>query len=304
MVRLPHTPANRARMRRNTTVAVSTVAVVALALSYRTSLDPSPASASPTGGGSTLPTASAASPATAVIGTSASGATTVTGDAVDTRWGTVQVEITIENGRITASDAIAAPSGDQRSTQISSYAVPLLNAQAVAAQSASIDGVSGATYTTNGYQQSLQSAIAAAAAQLGASTSAAAAETTTADAATAAVDAAPATTEAQAAASDASAAADGTFTGDVVDTRFGPVQVAIVVQDGQVASADAVASPDGDHRSVEINAYAVQQLDDQAVAAQSASIDGVSGATYTSQAYAQSLQSALDQAGLGTQAAA
>ena len=106
------------------------------------------------------PTASASSSASASA--SGSGDGTYTGDAVETRWGTVQVEITVENGKITSADAVQFPSENHKDQQINAYAVPALNAEVVQAQSASIDAVSGATVTSGGYIESLQSAIDAA----------------------------------------------------------------------------------------------------------------------------------------------
>lgn len=91
-------------------------------------------------------------------------------------------------------------------------------------------------------------------------------------------------------------AADGTYTGAAVDTRWGPVQVQIVVQGGRITSADAVVYPDENGHDRQINAYAIPLLDESAVSAQSAQIDLVSGATVTSQGYVQSLQDAIDQA--------
>ena len=84
---------------------------------------------------------------------------TFTGDAVQTRYGAVQVEITVQDGVITSSAAIQYPNRDRHDQQINSYAVPVLNAEAVDAQSAHIDAVPGATYTSVGYVRSLQSAI-------------------------------------------------------------------------------------------------------------------------------------------------
>lgn len=89
-----------------------------------------------------------------------------------------------------------------------------------------------------------------------------------------------------------------TVTGDAVQTRYGPVQVEITVTGSTITDVTTVASPDGDHESAQINAYAVPELEQQALAAQSASIDGVSGASYTTQGFEQSLQSALAKAGL------
>jgi uncharacterized protein with FMN-binding domain len=90
----------------------------------------------------------------------------------------------------------------------------------------------------------------------------------------------------------------GTYTGDSVNTQWGPVQVKITVTNGKVTSAAAVVYPNGNGRDQEINAYAVPTLNQEAVSASSAQIDMVSGATFTSTGYIQSLQSALDQAGL------
>jgi uncharacterized protein with FMN-binding domain len=82
----------------------------------------------------------------------------VTGDTVGTQYGPVQVRLTVSGGRIVTAEAVRAPSGG-RSTEINGSAVPRLNQEAVAAQSARIDAVSGATYTSEGYRKSLQSAL-------------------------------------------------------------------------------------------------------------------------------------------------
>ncbi|WP_089103164.1 FMN-binding protein [Streptomyces hyaluromycini] len=92
-------------------------------------------------------------------GSSSTGTKTVTGDTVQTRWGPVQVKVTIKNGKITDVTALQYPSDNPRDQQINDYALPQLRSEALAAQSASIDTVSGATYTSQGYQQSLQSAL-------------------------------------------------------------------------------------------------------------------------------------------------
>ncbi|WP_457253269.1 FMN-binding protein [Pedococcus sp. P5_B7] len=84
---------------------------------------------------------------------------TYDGDTVQTRWGPVQVRITVVAGKITASEAIVYPNGNHEDEQINSVALPVLNQEAVSAQSASIDMVSGATVTSEGYLSSLQSAI-------------------------------------------------------------------------------------------------------------------------------------------------
>jgi uncharacterized protein with FMN-binding domain len=89
-----------------------------------------------------------------------------------------------------------------------------------------------------------------------------------------------------------------TVDGPVVDTQFGPVQVRIDVTAGRIADVVALELPTGRH-SGQISSYAGPILRQEALQAQSAKIDTVSGATYTSDAYAQSLQAALDKAGLG-----
>ncbi|MGW5198951.1 FMN-binding protein [Streptomyces spiralis] len=88
-----------------------------------------------------------------------SGTRTVTGETVRTRWGPVRVRITLKNGRITDVTAVSYPTDNPRDQEINSYALPQLRREALAAQSADIDSVSGATYTSDGYRQSLQSAL-------------------------------------------------------------------------------------------------------------------------------------------------
>ena len=87
------------------------------------------------------------------------GTRVVDGPVVDTRYGPVQVEVTLDGSTITAIAAIQLPGGDRRSEQISNRAEPTLQSEALQAQSANIDGVSGATYTSEAYAQSLQAAL-------------------------------------------------------------------------------------------------------------------------------------------------
>jgi uncharacterized protein with FMN-binding domain len=84
---------------------------------------------------------------------------TVSGDVADTRWGPVQVRITVTGGKISDVQVLQSPSGNRRDTEINDVALPILQQEALAAQSAQIDSVSGATYTSEGYVTSLQSAI-------------------------------------------------------------------------------------------------------------------------------------------------
>ena len=92
------------------------------------------------------------------------------------------------------------------------------------------------------------------------------------------------------------AAKSRTITGQTVQTPYGPVQVQIVETGGRLTNIKALQLPNGASRSVEIAANAVPILRNEALQANSARIDVVSGATYTSDGYAQSLQSALDNA--------
>ena len=89
---------------------------------------------------------------------------------------------------------------------------------------------------------------------------------------------------------------DGTFTGQAADTRYGAVQVAITVSGGRITDVAVPQYPNTERRDEEINAQALPILIDETKSAQSAQIDMVSGATFTSDGYTQSLQSAIDQA--------
>lgn len=253
-------------IRRVVLAGAATVSGIVLLLSLKPASDPGSAQAA-----GAAPQQTAAAQESAQGGNSGE-AGSVTGDAVQTQYGPVQVRLTVSAGKITNVEAVQAPSGG-RSTQVTEMAVPRLNQAALATGSAEIDAVSGATYTSSGYKQSLQSALdkmekpeGGAGAEAGAG-------------------------------SDGSAeAAPRTVTGEAVDTQYGPVQVRITVQGGKITAAEAVQAPSGG-QSTQINGNAVPKLNAAAVAAGSADIDAVSGATYTSTGYKQSLQSALDQAG-------
>jgi uncharacterized protein with FMN-binding domain len=93
------------------------------------------------------------------------------------------------------------------------------------------------------------------------------------------------------------ASSDGTFAGQSVGTRFGNVQVQVTVAGGTITDLTALQLTDSDGRSVQISNRAAPILRQEVLASQSANVANVSGATYTSQAYLSSLQSALDQAG-------
>ena len=83
---------------------------------------------------------------------------TFTGPSVFVNYGNVQVKITVVNGRITDAMAVKAPSG--RNDRWTNMAVPILKQQTLAAQSANIQGASGASYTSYGWYTSLQGALA------------------------------------------------------------------------------------------------------------------------------------------------
>ncbi|WP_020573953.1 FMN-binding protein [Actinopolymorpha alba] len=88
------------------------------------------------------------------------------------------------------------------------------------------------------------------------------------------------------------------MTGELVDTQYGPVQVKVTLKGTKLVDLTAVRLPDANQRDRDIASYAAPELRKEALAAQSAQIDSVSGATYTSEGYIRSLQSALDQAGV------
>ncbi|WP_030672674.1 FMN-binding protein [Streptomyces cellulosae] len=252
-------------VRRVVLATAATVSGVVLLLSLKPSSDPASAAA----GGAVSPPPVAQESAQG--GAQVAGTGTVTGDVAQTQYGAVQVRLTVAGGKITKAEAVQAPKGGT-SDQKTALSVPKLNQEAVAAQSADIDAVSGATYTSDGYKKSLQSALdkvkAASSQGQGASQGAGA----------------------------GNAQAAKTVTGAVAQTQYGPVQVRITVAGGKITKAEAVQAPKGG-TSDQKTALSVPKLNQEAVAAGSADIDTVSGATYTSDGYKKSLQSALDQAG-------
>jgi uncharacterized protein with FMN-binding domain len=141
-------------MRRVGLALVSTVAVLVLLLGYKTTSRQigTPAAAQ------SAPRSTAASSGTSG-GSGTAGAQKVTGPVVQTRWGPVQVRVSMRNGRLTDVEAVQFPNGNPRDQEINSVALPLLRSAALNAQSAQIDMVSGATVTSEGYLQSLQAAL-------------------------------------------------------------------------------------------------------------------------------------------------
>ena len=145
------------RVRRIVLGFMSTVTVVVLLFSYHTSTssrrDGDSSVAAPVGG------AAPAAPSTDAAAPSTAGAKTVTGDSADTRWGPVQVRVTVQSRRITAVTVVDYPTNNRRDQEINARALPVLVQETLSAQSAAIDMVSGATVTSDGYVRSLQSAL-------------------------------------------------------------------------------------------------------------------------------------------------
>ncbi|POX49645.1 FMN-binding protein [Streptomyces sp. Ru71] len=140
-------------VRRIVLATAATVSGVVLLLTLKPATDPASAAAD-----AVAPPPSAAAPKGPQGGAAAPGSRTLTGDVARTQYGPVQVRITVSDGRIVRAEAVQAPKGG-RSDQKTALAVPRLNQEAVAAGSADIDAVSGATYTSEGYRKSLQSAL-------------------------------------------------------------------------------------------------------------------------------------------------
>ena len=263
-------------IRRVVLATAATVSGVVLLLSLKPASDPNAQAAG------AAPQQTSAAQESPQGGTAGAGSGTVDGNVAQTQYGNVQVRLTVSNGKITKAEAIQAPKGGT-SDQKTALSIPKLTKETVTAQSAQIDTVSGATYTSNGYKQSLQSAIDKMKASAGSSQGSGSSQSSGAGS------------------SSGNSQGSGstqakTVTGSVAQTQYGPVQVRITVSNGKITKADAVQAPKGG-LSDQKTAMAVPKLNQEAVAAGSAKIDAVSGATYTSSGYMQSLQSALDQAG-------
>jgi uncharacterized protein with FMN-binding domain len=155
-------------MRRISLWVLSTLSTVVLLFAYSTSTSgpqttsaPSSIYSSSTGssGGAAGSSAPSESSGTSSPGSTASNTKTVTGSVADTRWGPVQVELKVSNAKITDVSVIQYPNGNGKDDEINSQALPILIQETVDSQSAGIDMVSGATVTSDGYIESLQSAL-------------------------------------------------------------------------------------------------------------------------------------------------
>jgi uncharacterized protein with FMN-binding domain len=164
-------------MRRTTLALAATTAGLAALVGLKTGSAGAPRSAlaavpgqrEPAGPASgSAPTGSASSSASSSPSSSPSSAPpapangSFTGSAIASQYGTVQVRAVVRSGRLTDVVVLRQTDVGERSTQIDSYAIPVLKSEALSAQSADIDVVSGATYTSVGYARSLQAALDAA----------------------------------------------------------------------------------------------------------------------------------------------
>jgi uncharacterized protein with FMN-binding domain len=142
-------------MRRIVIWLASTITIVVLLFGYHTSTSKSTSAA-------TVPSASAPTTTSSPQGGSSGNSSnikTYTGSVAQTRWGPVQVKITVQDGKLTKVTVLQQPNGNRRDQEINDQALPILIDETVSAQNAKIDMVSGATVTSEGYLQSLQAAI-------------------------------------------------------------------------------------------------------------------------------------------------
>jgi len=142
-----------------TAVATKSASAKAVATKKATATKAATATATATATASASATASATPAATKITAPAAQGVNgTFTGPTVNVNYGNVQVQIVVKDGKITDATALQAPSG--RNDRWTNMALPILKKQTLAAQSASIQGASGASYTSYGWYTSLQGALA------------------------------------------------------------------------------------------------------------------------------------------------
>ncbi|MFF9778827.1 FMN-binding protein [Streptomyces sp. NPDC013978] len=211
----------------------------------------------------TTSTTTTAEPAPSASASTSSGSTVVTGPTIDTEKGPVQVQATFQGDKITAVKFLQQPDHPQTEA-----AVPVLIEETLTAQSADIDTVSGATITSDAYRESLQAAIDENEKAAGSSDSGS-----------------------DSASGDSAAAenASQTVAGPTVGTSKGDVQVQVTFEGDEITAVEMLKQPN--HPQTEA---AVPVLIKETLAAQSADIDTVSGATITSDGYRESLQAAID----------
>jgi uncharacterized protein with FMN-binding domain len=148
-------------MKRAPIVLSATVAGLAVTLGFHAHAPAAPPptttaqASAPSSSGSSGSSGSGATPAAAA----SSSTRTVTSDVASNQYGNVQLKVTVSNGKVTKIEALQVPQNDRKSAEINAYAEPALQASALQAQSANIDTVSGATYTSDSYKTALQSAL-------------------------------------------------------------------------------------------------------------------------------------------------
>jgi uncharacterized protein with FMN-binding domain len=274
---------------RGTIAAAGTIGALTLLLSFRGGplASPEPVTAANDDTTATDELVAAAVVTEAAAADAAIGPVTYTGDTYATRWGDVQVAVTLEGADITEVVALQLPSGDRHTNDISDYVEPVLREEAITSDSADVSVISGATYTSEAYAASLQSALDQA------DPAPAEEGPTSVDESAAVAEASP-----EAVAEEATTDEIRTATGVAVAIPWGDVQVAITVDGNDIIDVETLAIPTGDRHSQRINTTAEPILREEAIASDSADVAVVSGATYTSEAYASSLQSALDQLGI------
>ncbi|MEH0653979.1 FMN-binding protein [Streptomyces scabiei] len=202
----------------------------------------------------------------------AAGSTVVKGPTVETEKGPVQVQATFRGTKITAVSMLQQPDHPQTEA-----AVPVLIEETLTAQSADIDTVSGATITSDAYRKSLQATIDEHEKTASSADSASSTDSGTEE------------SGASEKAEESQESASRTVAGPTVGTSKGDVQVQVTFEGDAIASVKMLKQPN--HPQTEA---AVPVLIKETLAAQSADIDTVSGATITSDGYRESLQAALD----------
>ena len=151
-------------MRRILLWCLSTLSVVVLLFGYSTSTSGPLATSAPTAiisgtAASSTTTSSDGGSSSSGQSSTKSSTSTVTGSVVSTRWGPVEVQVSLDGTTISGVQVLQYPNGNSRDAEINGSALPILIQETLDAQNANIDMVSGATYTSVGYQQSLQSAL-------------------------------------------------------------------------------------------------------------------------------------------------
>jgi FMN-binding domain len=157
-------------MRRVILTIAGTIAGLVALLSFKSHVPTVPsASVSTTGGssstgGTSAPSSSAATvpgefPMGSLAGTLTSGETAITGHVANTVYGPVQIQLVMRNGKIVKVAVLRQPMNTINDIRIGDFAFPKLIGETLATQTAKIDAVSGASYTSAGYIQSLQSAL-------------------------------------------------------------------------------------------------------------------------------------------------